>query len=446
MHDGNLPLTEDELDVPVEQEDEQFRQVTEKMDELAVIADEVAEKNGMDHSTAVSLEHIRENFFGDRCTLNSFTKQLSPTNMKATMVSIEEANQWLLGAAVAAAAAMMFAVIRWIYKWFKRGSDSDVTDLISGEGSAAMKEGLQAERDLDKELNGSTVAIDADVTLTVSGHGGHETSISTKGKAARQIHAEMKKASEQKFVEGSKEQYSVLVEDLLHGGQYGKVAEALVAELPNRIADLQKILTNFKEEARTILTASTAPVAVSKLTIKSTALEHAAKTLSLPGTTSVEAVKALSDKVAAAGKDRGVRKVMRADDVEHINFAQCKYLLLDETLGEKINAMESDIKGFEATAKSIDAKDKERHAAMVTAVNQLRAEFTVTASIFQIIMRCNIAVIGYTKFVLQFQHEQRDLSLKLLHLLEKSVQDEGEKGKFTGMIDRFKGLFKKKSD
>lgn len=132
-------LFEDGLDISVEAE--QLRTLDEQARDLESLMATAVRYGGVSKQTAIDLESISPGVITNRRQLNSYTRDFTLTNFKATMEDAEQMRKGLIYAGIAALALILAKILSWIFGAF--GGDSGGGG--GGGGGGKSKKGPQDE-------------------------------------------------------------------------------------------------------------------------------------------------------------------------------------------------------------------------------------------------------------------------------------------------------------
>lgn len=132
-------LFEDGLDISVESE--QLRTLDEQARDLESLMATAIQYGGVSKQTAIDLESISPGVITNRRQLNSYTRDFTLTNFKATMEDAEQMRKGLMYAGIAALALILAKILSWIFGAF--GGDSGGGG--GGGGGGKSKRGPQDE-------------------------------------------------------------------------------------------------------------------------------------------------------------------------------------------------------------------------------------------------------------------------------------------------------------
>ena len=133
-------LFEDGLDISVESE--QLRTLDEQARDLESLMATAIQYGGVSKQTAIDLESISPGVVTNRRQLNSYTRDFTLTNFKATMEDAEQMRKGLLYAGIAALALIVAKILSWVFGSF--GGDSGGGGG-GGGGGGKSKRGPQDE-------------------------------------------------------------------------------------------------------------------------------------------------------------------------------------------------------------------------------------------------------------------------------------------------------------
>lgn len=126
--------------INIAEEEEQLRQIDESVIELNSIIEEMDLRGGVSKQTAIDLESLQPGLISNKRPINSYTRDYTRTNFKATLEDAETMRKGLFYAGIAALAMLFIKILSWIF-----GGSSD-----SGSGGGGGGGGGKNKEQIDK--------------------------------------------------------------------------------------------------------------------------------------------------------------------------------------------------------------------------------------------------------------------------------------------------------